>query len=288
MLHIVDRILNELALVDYQHQLDVVALAVDPLHNRPRFPGHCHSVGPGLLAHPQAHHRLAVDLHQAVDILVAVDHLRHVAQADRHAIDHGDDGVGDLLDRTVFPAGAHVHIADALAHISAGEGDVLAQQGLAHVIGGELAGGQAVAFQLHLDLAVDPAPHVHRSRAGDLLEALGDLPFQDAGQLFHVAPRFGAEDHHREVIRIEFPDARRFHLRRKVVADAVDGGAHVVGGLVDIGALGKFHRNPALSFLGAGAHRLHIGHPGEGVFHPVGDQGLDLLRSDIGIIGAHS
>ena len=94
------------------------------------------------------------------------------------------------------------------------------------------------------------APDVDRADAGDLLEALADIALHERGQLHQVAIGLHADDQYRFIVRIELADAGRVCIFRQLVAQAVEGFADVVTGLVEIGALHEAQGDRAAALAG--------------------------------------
>lgn len=112
-----------------------------------------------------------------------------------------------LVERGVFTEGAHVELLHAGDHVAAGQIDVAGGEGGTHVGGGELAGVEAVAFEVDAALAVHAAPDIDATDAGNLFEAFGDFAFENEGPLLQIPSRRGDDDENDgNVVGIEFPN----------------------------------------------------------------------------------
>src|SRR5690606_3036224 len=101
----IDRALDEYALVLDDLELDVVAKVVDALHLLANAARDLDRIGTRLLADAHTDRRRAVELDVAADVFIAQLDARDVANADRIAVDDGDDRVRHLLDVGVFAEG---------------------------------------------------------------------------------------------------------------------------------------------------------------------------------------
>ena len=115
---------------------------------------------------------LAVEAGQLALVGEAVLDARHVAQAHRRLVAPGDDQLAQLLDLVELQVELDQAFGGAAHHEAAGQLHVLAGEGLADVLGGDLVGGHAVGQQVDPDGAVAPAAQAHLADAVDGLEAL--------------------------------------------------------------------------------------------------------------------
>src|SRR5690606_13117209 len=142
---------------------------------------------------------------------------------------------------------------------------------------------QAVALELDVDLAIHAAPNLDRAYTRHLLEAADDVAFENARQLRHRPLRARTDDYDGQVVGVELADTRRVDLRRQVLANAVERGAHVVGGLVEVGALREAQLNVAPPHARPGDDLLELRHAGDGVLDALGDDELHLLGADVAV-----
>ncbi len=281
--HAVDGLADELALVADHGEVDIVALIVDPLHLAPHRGRHRHRVGAALLLDPDADRGDAVHLHQVADVLVAVAHGGDVADPDRLAERARDDGSGHRLDRWVLAEGADVEIVGAALDVSGRQRDVLPEQRLLHIEGGQTGGAQPVAVEIDADLAPDSAADGDRTDPGDLFETPRQVVLEETSEPLEIAGRGGGQADDLDHVEIELEDLRRLGLDGKLVAQPVEGGAQVVGRLVDVGAPREAQADPARALLRLRGDALEIRQTRDRVLDGIGDDLLDLLGADVGV-----
>jgi hypothetical protein len=127
-------------------------------------------VGAALLLDVEGYRGNAIHLDEKRHVFVPVAHLRHVLDANRFAADAVDDGGGDLAQRGVLAARAHVEIVQAALDVAAGEIDVAALEGLLHVERRQSRRRQPVAVEIDANPPVQAAAQFDGADAGNLLE----------------------------------------------------------------------------------------------------------------------
>ena len=100
---------------------------------------------------------------------------------------------------------------------------------------GEPGGREIGRPYVDRNFAVHVPRHLHLGDAGQAAELAGDAGIGQQGQLGRRHAVGGQHERHdRQVVGIEFPQQRLFHLRRQVVADAREGVTHVLARLVGV------------------------------------------------------
>src|SRR5690606_33714291 len=220
--HVVDRTLNERALIGDHLQLEIAAVLVDALHLGANGRGDRDGIRAGLLAHANADRRHAADLDIAADIAETEPNVGDVLDADRRPVDDGDDRLRDLVDRRELAERAHVEVLEPFADVAARHRDVLAAERGHDIPGRELHRREPVSMEVDVDLAIDPSPDVDRADAGYLLEALDQIVLEDPSQLLERKRRACAENEDGLLIRIELPDLGRIGLGRQGAPNPVE------------------------------------------------------------------
>jgi hypothetical protein len=200
-------------------------------------------VAAGLLAHTDAHARLAVEAGDDADVLGPVLDAAHVAQVDGRAVSTRHDQTRELLD--VAELGDR---PDAVLHRfaldeTAGALHVLPSQRGQHVAGGEAAGAELVAVEPDPDVAVASTEERDPRDLRDGLEDRLDLP---SDVLAGVDRRpLGLEGQPQDglVVGVEVPDDGGVHLGRQ----QTPGPRHLVPDLlghnVEVRAEDELHRD---------------------------------------------
>ena len=265
-------------------------LAVDAGDLGPHAFGDLHRVGARLLgdAHPDA--RRAVDAGELAAILGGVADVGDVAHVDRDAVLGHHRQVADFVDVGELAGAAQQQHARALEDLAERDVLVLGAQDVDDAVDREVERGDLLARQVDADLAAQAAVDAHRGHAGDALEPRRQVVLGHLAQRDRVEVALDADAHDRERGRVELEDGRRVGVLGQAAADAVDAGADLVGGLVEIGAPGEVEAHGAVAFrrgrvdlveAGDGAHRLldrprdqlfHLERPDAGVADPDGDR----------------
>ena len=241
--------------------MDIVPFVVDPVHFAPHRGRHRDRVGAALLLDADADRGRAVHLHEVADILVRVEHGGHVANPDRLAERARDDGSGHRLDRRVLAEGADIEVAGAALDVARGQGHVFADQGALHVERGQTRGAQPVAMEIDADLAPDPAADGDCADPGNLFETPRQVVFEETGEPLEIAGRGGGQADDLDHVEIELEDLRRLGLDGQVVPDPVEGGAEVVGRLVDVRGAAESQTDAARALLRLRGDALEIRQP---------------------------
>src|SRR5690606_16764639 len=264
------------------------AEAVDPLHLGTDRLGDGDRVRARLLADAHPNRRDAAHLDVAADVAERELHVRDVADSDRRAVDDRDDRVRDLVDARVLAERADIEVLEPLADVTARHRHVLARDRVDDVGGRELHRDEPVTDQVDVDLPVHAAPDLDRPDAGDLLEVADQVLLEDLRQVLERQRRAGAEDDDRLLVRIELTDLGRVGLRRQRLTDAVERGAHVVRGRVEVRALSETELHLGEALARPRADLLEVRNARDGVLDPLRDDQLDLLGADVRVAHANA
>ena len=129
-------------------------------------------------------------------------------------------------------------------------------------------------------LTLTAATPATRSSRGDRV-VLGDLAQRD-----RVVVALDAEAHDRQRGRVELEDGRRVGVFGQAAADAIDAGAHFVGGFVEVGAPGEVEADGGLAFAGGRVDLLEAGDGADRLLDRPRDRFLHLERADAGVVDA--
>src|SRR5690625_3508157 len=283
----VDRILDKNALVGDDFKSEVATVAVDAFDLGFDGFGHRHGVRAALLSHVELNDGNAVELGEAVHILIVAAHIRYVPHANRRAVDVRDHRLLDLFDRLVLAHRAHIAIAHAGLDVAAGQHLCLAGDGHLDIQRRQPGRAESIANEVDADLLVDAAGNFDRADAFDLLEPSDDLSLEDTRERLKVAGRCRRDGHDGHVIRVELPDARWVDFVGKCRAYAFNGIADVIRGFCEVGTLRELKRYKAAALAGVRADALQVRHAGDCVLDRLRDEQLHLLRPDVRVARKH-
>jgi hypothetical protein len=311
--HVGDRALDVLAgVVDEDDPRATAVLAVDEVDLLLETLHHLDRVGVGLLGHAHDDARPAVDPLLAHDLLERVAHVGHVADVDRTPGSGGgaarlrlgqlfagprgaalrplrvgppvDQHRAHLLDRAQLAECADQDLAARLGHVAGRHVAVVAAQRLDDLIAGDAERDHARQRQLDADLAQAPAIDLHRRDAGQALEPAGQHLVGQVAQAARIAATAQPERGDRRGRDVELEDGRLLGVLGQLGAQPVERLAHVAGRRVQVGApveLQLHARQPLGRLALQRGDALDRGH--RALDRP-GQEVLDLLRADAGIV----
>ena len=185
--------------------------------------GHFDRVGAGDLEHLERERGVIAHQRGAAPLGGAVDHLAHVADADRGAVADDD---GDVAERErVGDASSDPHQPFGVAALDAARGDllILALQRGDDLRRGDTVGAECCGLELDTDLARCAANDVHAADARDRLDPLADDLLGEVGELTHrTRLALHRDAHDRPVVRVEPDDHGLVDVTRELAADAGD------------------------------------------------------------------
>ena len=281
-----DGVFDRLGLLGDDAQGDAGVLGPDLADRLADELGHLDRVGPGFLADEEADALGPVEPGHALALLDGVVDRGHVAEADDAAL-LGDEkaDVADLAERLELADDAQGVLERALADRPALEVAVEGADPGGHVLDGQPVEGQLLGIGLDLDLALDAARDLGRPDALDLLEARLD---ELLGQLLELEEGPVAREgqgHDGPALGVEGDDRRALGILGEAVLGVVELLAGVEHGEIHVRApveLQGQERDPLFR------DRLDAAEPrdaADGRFERGGDERLDLLGGDAGVIG---
>ena len=231
----------------------------------------------------------AVEDGERAGLLGAHLHVGHVGEVDgAAAVATSHRNAGEVFgaldaafqaDRLLLPR--HVHAAH-------GRGEVGRLQRLHHLSGRDAGGGEVAGAQFDGQFAVLRARHVDARHAADGAQLARDLVVGEVRQVRGRHPVGRERDlDDRQVVGREAPDDGLLHLRRKVAADAGDGVADLVGGLLRVLREDELDDDLAVAVRGRAVDHVHAFKALQRLLDRVEQFALHRLGRGAGVRHAH-
>ena len=247
-----------------------------------------HRVGLTLADHLQADGRRAVGAHDDFVILDAALDRGDVAEPDGIAGDGGDDDVGEFFRRRQAAVEADVLQALARGQLAAGQLDVVALDRRLDIGDGQVARGECAAVEPDADGVAARAAQIDRGDAVERRQPVDDEALDIVGNFFRRVPVRGhCEPHHRVGVAVVLDDDRLVGALGQAGADASDGVAHIVRGLVDVAADLELDDRRAAAAPALRVDRLHARDARDCALDDLGDVSIDDPRRGAGIGRTH-
>ena len=245
-------------------------------------------VGRGLADHAHRNGIAAIEAHAAAVAGGAFFHACDIAHAHGKAVHGADHDVGELRRAGQFGLRSHAELALLRFDAARGQFQVVAANGVFHVLRGETVAGHALRVQpdAHGVAALAVNGHIghasHRLQPGldDAVEQIVD---------FERATRVAAEGqpHHGRGIGLHLGNHGFIHRIGQAVAHPRRAVAHLGGGVVGIFLQPESHADLALLGTADGGDDVHCVDPGNRIFEGLGHLRLDHLRRGPGVAHAH-
>ena len=182
----------------------------------------------------------------------------------------------------------HVDGLAAAFQIAGGHVKGHVAKGAGHVGEGQAAAGQFQLVDIDAKDRLAVAIDLQVGHAGDRDQAVFDLIAHQLGQILRAARVRGDGDpHHRIGIGVGLDDLRLVRVIGQVIGNPRDGIAGVVGGHVEIDAVGEFQRDAAASVAGLGRDGAHARHAAHGAFDAAGQFLIHGFRRGPREVGGH-
>ena len=189
----------------------------------------------------------------------------------------------NLLHRLETPHGADVDLAPALHDISAGDGEVLVRQLIAHLERLNPVRLEPRLIQLDAYLLARLAPHVNRAHALDPLQFRPHMHVEHLVGIDETLAEVGAHPHHRPVVLVPLAHVDALNLIGQFRHETIHAITQRRVGLMHVRAWLEFDVGPGAAPVGAGSNLGDAGNGGDRLFHGPCEFLFHLFRTGIGI-----